>query len=986
MKRKYSNRFIAVFAFASAALIFAPTGARSQQPAAATAPLAPQTTTPTQPSSASDTTAGGGELEKVTVTGYLIPRIGDGPQPVETLTRDFIDKQADQNLNDVLNRYPGGASFQNALTFAGNSNSPASSAYGLRALPAGATLVLVDGYRFPNYPLPINSVQTFVDINSIPLAATDRIEILKDGGSATYGSDAVAGVVNVVTKDDYQGADITNYFGISQRGDFETYHGSLTAGVSGVPIFGGKLNIVTAFDYYSQSPIESLDRGYAFGDRSKLAANYPDQSVAFFPANGAYTGNTTGNFYQLNRGVKGSNITQADFTVNGNADETLIPTDEQLAARETRYGGLVNASYSPTDWLKLYDRFIISRDEENSVTPNQGFSAGDGIVIPATNPFNPWGEDLTPNGQLLREFGPWSSDVITRTVRNIVGGTVQLPHDWFLDASFLYGESDATETVYNAINVQRLQEAINGTLPGHQGQFFNPFNDENLNVHPNEQFYDALRTQQLEDSRTDIVQWTVKAGGTLYEAPSGPITIAGGYEYRSESLIQGNDQNSEHDNIASADFAGHLLSARRYIDSLYGELDVPLIGDKWSWPGLRNIDAVFSERFDDYSDFGSAAKPKLAIRYKPFDDLTFRGTYSEGFIAPTLGELFGTPLQFQTTISDPQKGGQFFNVLLQNGGNKNLQPENSYGYYLEAIWTPDSKDNPDSWWKWAKGFSAYFDWYQIDLRNQISTIAAQTLVGASNAFPGTVIRNGSGFVQEIIANYLNVGNTLTDGFDFGASYVTKEFDWGKLDFEANATYIYKYDQHRLEGNADGTANFQVLQGADALGISGPDFKLVASLFYSKHLFGTDNFRTGVTLNYIDSEVDGIADLNQSLPAVDTGQSPPGYTHLVGSWTTFDWQISYEVGPPAEVSPETPAPGYSKDGKRVVGEKAISPKPEGAGGWRKWVANTTLTFGINNIGDTRPPLSVQGGTFFQGYDTTAATPIGRFFYFQLEKKF
>ena len=155
------------------------------------------------------------------------------------------------------------------------------------------------------------------------MAATDRIEILKDGGSATYGSDAVAGVVNVVTKDEYNGADITNYFGISQRGDFEVYHGSLTAGLSDIPLLGGKFSVVTAFDYYSQSPIESLDRRYAFGDRSKASPNYPDQPVAFFPANGGYIGNTTSNFYQLNRGVKGSNITPSDFarsegTVNGN--------------------------------------------------------------------------------------------------------------------------------------------------------------------------------------------------------------------------------------------------------------------------------------------------------------------------------------------------------------------------------------------------------------------------------------------------------------------------------------------------------------------------------------------------------------------------------------------------------------------------------------------------------------------------------------------
>jgi iron complex outermembrane receptor protein len=977
MKRKVADRFLASLVIAWMALVLAPTRSRSQQQPA---PAAPLSTAP-----AADTTSGGGgELGKITVTGYIIPRIGDGPQPVETLTQDFIQKQGDQNLNDILNRYPGGLSIQNTLTSPANTTSPASSFYGLRGL-VGATLVLVDGYRFPNYPIPNSNLQTFIDINSIPLAATDRIEILKDGGSATYGSDAVAGVVNVITKDEYNGADITNYFGISQRGDFEVYHGSFTAGLSDAPLFGGKFSVVAAFDYYSQSPIESLDRWYAYGDRSKLSPNYPNQSVAFFPANGGYVGNTSANFYQLNRGVSGSHITQSDFTVNGTPDETFIPTDEQLAARETRYGGVLNASYSPTDWLKFYNRFIISRDEENSITPNQGFSSNDGITIPANNPFNPWGESLTPTGQLLREFGPWSSDVITRTLRNIVGATVQLPHDWFVDASFLYGESDTTWTLYNAINKSRLQEALDGTLPGFEGQFFNPFNDENLNVHPNQQFYNALRTEQIEDNRTDIVQWTIKTGGTVVELPSGPLTIAGGMEYRSESLIQSNDHNSEINNIASGDFEGKLLSARRYIKSVYGELDVPLIGEKWSWPGLRNLDLVFSERDDDYSDFGNAAKPKLAIRYKPFDDLTFRGTYSEGFIAPTLGQLFGTPTQFQAPIFDPQTG-KTYDALLQNGGNPNLKPENSYGYYLEAIWTPASKDD-NSWWHWAKGFSTYVDWYQIDLRNQISTIEPQTLIGAPNAFPGTVIRNGAGLIQEVIANFRNVGDTLTDGIDFGASYLTKEFNWGKLDFELNATYMYKFDEHRLEGNANGSASFQVLQAVDALGYSGPDFKLVASLFYSKHIFGNDNFRTGFTLNYIDSESDFISDLKGSLPAVDTGQSPPGYTHVLGSWTTVDWQISYEFGPSAEVAPETPPPGYSKDGKRVVGEKAISPKAEGSRwGWRKLLANTTLTFGINNLGDTPPPLSVQGVTFFQGYDTTSATPIGRYFYIELEKRF
>jgi len=990
MLRRFTNRFLAALAVTLAAIVLAPIGARSQQDPA---PATPVTTAPVSPeiSAPANQVTAGGELEKVTVTGYLIPRVGGGPQPVFTMDKDFIGKQSDQTINDVLNRYPGGLSQQNAMTFAGNSNSPASSAFGLRSLPAGDTLVLIDGYRFPSYPIPINSAFNFVDINSIPLAAVERIEILKDGGSATYGSDAVAGVVNVITKDNYNGADIVNYFGISQRGDFEVYHGSLTAGVADKPIFGGKFSVVTAFDFYSQSPIESVDRWYAYGDRSKLSPNYPNQAVAFFPANGTFTGNNSGNTYSVKLGTTGPNITGNDFVTTppgGTApsQQTFVPVDEQLAARETRYGGIVNANYEPTDWLKFYDRFIIQRNEENTVTPNQGFSAGDGIVIPANNPFNPFGEALTPDGQLEREFGPWSTDVIIRTLRNIVGGTVQLPHDWFIDGNFLYGESDSTQYVYNAINKSRLQQALDGTLPGFQGVFFNPFTDQNLNIHPNQQFYNALRTEQVQNNRTDIVQWTLKAGGTVYELPSGPLTVAGGFEYRSESLIQGNDINSEFNNITSADFAGHLLSARRYIKSLYGEVDLPLAGEKWSWPGLRNLDVVFSERYDNYSDFGDAEKPKIAVRYKPFDDLTFRGTYAEGFIAPTLGELFASPLQFQQTILDPTNG-QTYNILLQNGGNPNLKPQTSYGYYLEAIWTPGSGDE-NSWWHWAKGFTGYIDWYQIDVRNEIGTIAAQTLVGAPGAFPGTVIRGGNGLVQEVIANYQNLGDVRTDGIDFGASYLTKEYDWGKLDFELNATYIYKFSRKRLEGNADGTASFQVLQEDDSLGFGGPDFKMVTSLFYSKHVCGNDNFRTGFTLNYIDSQADGLTNFHGTLPAVDAGLTN-GFIHEIGSWTTVDWQISYEFGAPPEVTPESPRPGYDKDGKRIIGEKAISPKPEGTRwNWRTLLANTTVTFGINNIADTRPPLQVAAGptNFFQGFDTTTTTPIQRYFYFQIEKKF
>ena len=216
---KESPHAAAVMAVTAAVIILLNTSSQGQT-ATSPNPVAGQTNDQSWSANASNPQTSGGELEQVTVTGYLIPRVGEGPQPVATLNQDFIQKQAYQTVNDVLNNYPGGLSGQNAQTFAGNSNSASTSAFSLKSLPIGSTLVLIDGFRFPATGIAINQgTIPFVDLNSIPLAAVDRIEILKDGGSATYGDDAIAGVVNVITKDDYNGADIVNYFGESQRGD-----------------------------------------------------------------------------------------------------------------------------------------------------------------------------------------------------------------------------------------------------------------------------------------------------------------------------------------------------------------------------------------------------------------------------------------------------------------------------------------------------------------------------------------------------------------------------------------------------------------------------------------------------------------------------------------------------------------------------------------------------------------------------------------------
>jgi iron complex outermembrane recepter protein len=934
----------------------------------------------------------GGQLQQITVTGYIIPRVGEGPQPVTTLDQDFITKQGDQTVTDVLQRLPSTSGNFAPTTTSGNSFSPASASVSLHGLNPNFTLVLVDGKRMPAFPFPqvsTTAVISFVDLNSIPLAAIDRIEILNDGGSAVYGSDAIAGVVNIITKNEYNGADILQYWGISEHGDAETYHGSLVGGVSHkLWDDNSKLSIVVAFDYYEQGPILAADRSYSANpDHSVLSPKYPALPFLFSTAgtfNSAQDG--SGTQFTVLRGTRPANgfLTPANAGVTPN--NNFSPNFWEILPRETRYGGLVNINLDVTQNLKFYDQLLIQRNEETAETPNQGFSSGDingfaPFEIPATNPFNRTGASVFPDfpGMYLQEMGAWNSDVIIRTIRNVAGATLQLPHDWVIDANFQYAESDGTQYVYNATNKQRLSQALAGTLPGHVGQFFNPFIDERFAGNFNKQFYNALRTIQWEDVRTSVLTWHVSAGGTLIDLCSGPVTVAGGLEYRSEELIQNQDPDSKFANITSNDFSsGQLTNARRWVHSGFFDFEIPLLGNKWSWPGARSLQLSIQERYDDYSTFGSAAKPKFAVSYKPINDLTLRASYDEGFAAPALAELFGAPIVAQTTVNDPQHGGAATTILTSTGGNQHLKPENSYSYFAGAVWTPGASDPEHSWWGWANGFTAYVDWYSINVRNLIGQLSPQTIVDVN--LPGAVVRNGAGTITNVNAAFQNLGQSRNDGFDFGGSYITKEYFWGKLDAEFNATYYQYYSLNTVTRLSNGGRAFEVQDRTDSYG--NPDFKAVGSVFYSKTVFGVDTFRTGITVNFVDSEHDINDNFKGTNPLATL--DAPGYVHRIGDWTTFDWQISYKFGAPAEIVPETPKPGYDKEGKRVVGEKGIAPKPEGTNwGWRYWLANTTFTFGINNVFNTRPPLSAD---WFQGYDTGDANPYGRFYYMQFEKKF
>jgi iron complex outermembrane recepter protein len=916
-----------------------------------------------------------GQLQTVTVTGYIVPRVGEGTQPVTTIDSTFIEQQGDQSVSDVIQKLPQTVGAFTPVVNAGASFSPAGSAANLYGVGFNSTLTLIDGFRQTLAPFPQNGFQPFIDLNTIPLAAVDRIEVLKTGASSIYGSDAIAGVINILFKDDYNGVDLKYHFGISQRGDYEEDHVSLVAGIS-QKLWSDdtKFSILATFDYDDTSPILAVDRPYSSNvNHSLLSPQYSDLQSARTPA-GNFIGLNTGNLYSLIPGTSGPNVTPNDFIINTAFNLYNTVPGVELIPREQRIGTYDKITFQPFKYVQIYDDFMYQHQDEFANFTATPITNTDNVIVPASNPFNPFGEPLEWFGRLLN-MGQRKVETTIDTYRNVAGiRLINLPQNWFVDASFLYAESDATMTNFNNALDNRLNEALSGTLPGFAGQFLNPFID--FGRSPNQAFINAINYTAHTEARTNLVDWNIRAGGDLFYIPAGAITAGAGLEYRSDDYIEVNDPQYIAGNITASGFKENA-TGKDYVKSYYGQLTIPILGGQWSWPGARLLEVELSGRYDDYSSFGEAYKPKITVRYKPFDDLTFRFAYSESFRAPSVQELFTGPLEAFTFVVDPVTQTQP-EVGLITVGNPHLQPETGYSYFADVVWSPGSADPEHSWWGWANGFTAYVDWVQITKHDVIAAINPQFVVNNPSLFPGFVSRDASGTITTVKDPLENLGALLVDTIDFGASYATKEYNWGKLAAEVDASWFYFSSQQLVP-------NGQVFNITDSFGT--PDFKLVGTLFYSKTMFGVDTFKTGFTVNYLDSEHDGNGSDFQSLGltipqlVAETGFTQ---THVVGYWLTFDWQISYEFGKPEVITPETPKAGYDKEGKKIVGEKAVAPAPESPrGGIRTWLAGTKLTFGINNIFDTRPPFS---DALTEGFDTAVTTPIQRYFYFEIEKKF
>lgn len=781
------------------------------------------------------------QLEPVVVTGTTLGRIDPGRTPaVVVLDREKIERSGARTLNGVISRLPQNTLGLNENVNAGRSFSPGAAAASLRGLGVTSTLVLLNGRRLAPFALAQGGTDTFVDLNGIPLSAIERVEILKEGASAIYGSEAIAGVINIILRDDYTGAESETHYGNTTNGDAGEFRQSFVTGVD-----TGRLRLFLTGNYYHRNPLAAGDRGFSASADQRRRGGLDFRSDLANPG----TVFTADDAFAVPRGSDGR-LAAGDFLPGELPDESLRnrydynPRTELISETE-RWGGLLTFRYEMTPHLEVFGEASYQAvNSKTRVEPSAVDGAGDDLVVPATNPFNPFGEDLD-FVWLSTETGSRRNAIEADAYRYVAGVRAHgLPGNWTAEAAFLYSESNVVDrTTDGYLSTASLQAALDDPNPA---TALNVFGDgKGINDRGTLR---SLVIRPRTDGLSYLYSFDLKANGDLFEMPAGPVRLGFGAEYREELFRQSFSVAAD----AVASYGSAESDGGRDVRSLFFEARIPLASPAFEVPLLQSLEFTIAERFDDYSDFGQSAKPKFGLEWKPCSGVLLRGAYSEAFRAPSLPQLFSGSQTGFDTVKNPETGNSE-TVGLRTEGNPDLQPELSYAYFLGGSFEPP----------FAPGLSLSLDYFHIEQRNLVGLPGAQAVVDGDA--PGEVESDGRGGILRVIAPYSNFGRTIIRGWDLDLSY-RLETRFGAFELSSSMAYISTFRQSIDPGTP-------LEDRRDRFGF--PEFKMVNSLFFTR-----GGCEAGVTVNYVDSYDDDLA-------------SKGGRPRTVGSWTTVDLQWSYE---------------------------------------------------------------------------------------------
>ncbi|MEM6730305.1 MAG: TonB-dependent receptor [Myxococcota bacterium] len=904
------------------------------------------------------------EVERIAVTGSRIKRKNlAGAAPVTVLDREDLLSSGMTSVGEILQLIPANA---NAINVQFNNGGNGTATVNLRSLGATRTLVLVNGRR---HVPGGNGANAAVDLNSIPVSIIKRVEVLKDGASSVYGSDAVAGVVNIITRDDYEGFEANAYTGLSQRNDGNVYQLDLTTGMS-----GSDGNVVATVTFFDQQPVFAGERRFSriargFDWDAWEAAGQPDVgrfNQDFVFASGS-SGTPQGTIVD-GTGAAGNAAWDATGCGGGgcfndpvNGWRPFVDPDDlynfqpenYLVTPNRRFNFFTQGNYEFSNYVRsFFELSYTDRRSAQLLAPNPLFTITEGITVSSENRFNPFGRDFTDVRRRLLEVGNRVFRQNSSTSRIVVGFDGDIPdipgilEDWTWELSANFGRTDTINVIEGQFNLEKLEQAL-GPDSGCTGDCV-PFDAFGGAGSITQDMIDFVSVTGIDRGFTDQRVYAFDLGGPLFSIVDGyPVGLAFGYQYRRESGVD-----LPNPLTAAGEITGNKrdpVRGRFEVNSGYVELSVPLAAEL---PGIEFFEVNAAARYVDFNTFGTDVAYKFGLRWQVTPWLAARGTYSTAFRAPSINELFSGQADAFPSVGDPCSAianiGSLENstvaqncaadgvgggvpdtrtqLLARQGGNPDLDPETAVTYTAGFVLEESL----------VKGLSASLDYYNIEITDAIQSVGANVILTScyesdpnERQFCELISRNQNGLITTITDIQNNVGGFNAEGLDFDVRY-SANTEAGRFGGSFEGTYLLGLSQTQANGfeqsflgNYDGGAN--------------PDYRLRSNLTWIY-----DVFNVGVNLRYIP----GFVECETACEAERTGDAaaPPQ--------RNIDQYFSMDV--------------YA-----------------GVGFYTDW-GETSVTAGMNNALDATPPFIVNG--FLAESDASTYDYLGRYFYARLNQKF
>ena len=835
--------------------------------------------------------------ERIEITGSNIKRVQDeGALPVQIITRKDIDRRGITSVEELMMTISAnGTGADNLSSNVGiqlgttDRNNNGNSSANLRGLGASSTLVLLNGRRISNHGAKGNAV----DLNSIPLAAIERVEILKDGASAIYGTDAIGGVINFILRRDFTGVELTASTDITQEGGGDIHRFNIVAGWG--ELAKDRFNVMAALSFDRQEILNGNQRSFHNGFQPDRGLS-PDTTGTPFASQTGRAGTALGATFRLpTTGTQSFNRANL-LSFQGKCDS--VPGMSQYQSElwnnpQFRWGCAFDYGGSEVIIQPVDRKQLVSRGTFQIANDHTAFAEVVASRTDATKTFEPYqitttllpGANYPVNGpyyQDLSQYIPtfnrnlpiayrWRCDSCggrtieteTDAYRVLVGIEGVLGGHWDYKVGLSQAGSKAESTLGNGYLFQPLMVTALGS------GLVNPWLLPGQSQSPQgAALLDAARANgtKLFAGEAKLTQFDGALSGEIFNLPAGAVAIATGFDYRRESY-KFSDGSTTSLPVYQAPFDAEFPEVSRTIKAIYGEISVPI---------LKSLEVTGAVRHDRYSDFGGTTKPKVSIRFHPINEVLFRASYNEGFRAPSFFQLYGAqgegpvPGNIADPVLCPQNPGDLSVCAIRpnarQGGNKDLTPETSKQWSAGFVFAPTN---------WATGS---IDAWEIKRKDRIYELTPNDVLAHYQTFPENLVRGANGRLDDpggyIRAVFMNSSGDVTRGIDVNLR-LTGNMWRGRWIANLDGTYINSF-KSRIFVTDPYTEYAGQWSNRDIY----PRWKHQASFTYEQGPWAATLFQSWT---------------NPYKDAVPSGVVPPGFDpyvhryviyHLTGTYTGF----------------------------------------------------------------------------------------------------